>query len=163
MRVRLALLAVTLLLAAACGEDATTPAGDDPTGSDGPLSVSPTTFASGSETVSLGGDLPDGFPESFPLPDGSEVLFSGSAGDSYAIWFSSDLSFDDLKSYFGEELSSSGWSTDAPFEGSAEGAEFAVYTVTGNGYSGGVMLGTGAPGAEGFEEEFAFFVTLTPE
>jgi hypothetical protein len=158
------LVGLALVVASACGGDASSPAvGGETSDGSGSTSSEPTAvFSSGSETVAIGGDLPDGFPTEFPLPDGVEVAFSGSSGGSYAIWFSGGQSFDELKSYFENELPANGWNVDSSLGGATEGAEYHVFVVTGNGYSGGVMIGTGAPGAEGFEEEFAFFVTLAP-
>ncbi|MGZ8565610.1 MAG: hypothetical protein ACXWXS_01015 [Actinomycetota bacterium] len=108
------------------------------------------------------GELPDGFPDPFPLPDGAAAVGSASQGGSFVVWFSSSDRVDDLTAYFDDELASSGWTIDAQIDYSQQGVTYKAYTVSGNGYEGQVLVGEGAPGAVGFEGEFAFWVSLTP-
>jgi hypothetical protein len=168
-------LALTLLASACSGSDDGAEGGDDATSApttaptteessdDGGEAEPSVVISSGSETISIGGgDLPEGWPEEFPLPDGAEVAGSASQPDNYVVWFSGGgASMDDLRSFFEEELPANGWNIESTMDLGGDG--FAVYTITGNGYTGGVYVGEGAPGAEGFEGDYAFWVALTAE
>jgi hypothetical protein len=168
-KLRIALAALTLA-AAACSGDAE-PSDEGPsqttssssssapqTGSSSPSIV----ISSGSETVAIGGDLPEDFPSQFPLPDDVTVAYSASSGEGHLVWFGTDASFDELKSFFDDELPANGWTVDAAFDFDDANGQYRAYTISGNGYAGGVYIGEGAPGSEAFEGEFAFFVILSP-
>jgi hypothetical protein len=122
--------------------------------------VSPTVIASGSATIAIGtGELPAGFPDSFPIPDGATAVYSASTG-GYAVWFSTTQSADELRSFFDENLPSNGWTITVKSDfGSSEGTG-TIYVIEGNGYSGGVYVGEGAPGSDVFSGQYAFWVTL---
>jgi hypothetical protein len=112
--------------------------------------------------VAIGtGELPEGFPTSFPLPEGAAAVGSASQGGTFVVWFSSVGDVDDLTSYFDGALAADGWTIDAQIDYSQQGVTYKAYTVSGNGYAGQVLVGEGAPGAVGFEGEFAFWVSLT--
>jgi len=167
---------VLLVVAAGCSKDTTSsssstepstaPTSESTSGAPSSETDSSTpsmVFSSGSETVSIGGgDIPEGFPSEFPIPDGATVVYSASAGGSYSIWFSSDASMDEQKSFFDEQLPANGWDSQSFDFGDQNGA-YRAYTITGNGYSGGVYVGEGAPGSDTFSGDFSFFVVLSPE
>ena len=68
----------------------------------------------GSFSASSDGDLPDEFPEDFPMPDGAKVQFSGS-GDSgggdggVVVAFTVDDSVGDVFDFFIDELPKAGY------------------------------------------------------
>lgn len=174
----LVLLLALMLFVGACsgsdegdadgGQDTATTAttapttGEEEPSEDGGASPS-VVISSGSETVSIGGgELPEGWPEEFPLPDGAEVAGSASSPGNYVVWFSAgDSGMNDLKGFFEEELPANGWSIDSTMDLGGDG--FSVFTISGNGYTGGVYVGEGAPGSEGFEGDYAFWVGLTAD
>jgi hypothetical protein len=119
-------------------------------------------ISSGSQTVAIGGELPDGFPSEFPLPEDATVAYSASSGDQFLVWFGTDESLDDLKGFFDDELASNGWSIDSSFDFNDANGSYRAYSVTGNGYTGGVYVGEGAPGSGTFTGDYAFFVLLSP-
>jgi hypothetical protein len=160
------------LVGAACSKETTTTTaagGDDtqttqPGGEDTPTSTPSIVISSGSETVSIGGgEIPENFPAEFPLPDDAQVVFSGSSGQDFAIWFSSSMSLDELNAFFDAGFPANGWTIDGQFDFTDASGGYRAYSVTGNGYTGGVYVGEGAPGSEGFGGDFAFFVVLSPE
>ncbi len=166
MRLKVRLVPILLALvafSAACasGDDSETAGGTSTTGpapTDEP-SEGPTDGPS----VTIGtGELPEGFPASFPLPDGSAPVGSASQGGTFVVWFSSTSGVDDVKDYFDDALASDGWTIDAQIDYSQQGITYKAYTISGNGYGGQVLVGEGAPGAVGYEGEFAFWVSLTP-
>lgn len=145
-----------LVVASACG-------GND----NGPsVNVNPSgvVISSGGTTVAVGGgaEIPSGFPSQFPLPDGATPVYSGSAGGSFSVWFNSSQSIEDLRTFFDSELPSNGWTVQNKADFSDSNGTYSVYTISGNGYDGGVYLGEGGAAAGGFTGDFAFFVTLTP-
>jgi hypothetical protein len=156
----LALFALTLL-AAACGGDSPldTPAGDVEVGEDGVTVEGP----SGGE-VNIGtGDLPEGWPSDFPIPDGATPAYSVAAGGGVSVWFASDQSTDELTSFFSTALPAAGYTIDSQTDFSDATGDYSIISVSGNGSTGGIYLGAGAAGAApGFEGEFSYFVTLTP-
>lgn len=171
----LATLLMVLLVGSACSKKSTTtsqPGGGGLITS--PPAASATTGVSSSATtpidtssggVSVGtGSLPDGFPSEFPIPDGSTPAYSASeGGQGFAVWFASDKSLDELVSYFDGALPGSGWTVVSKVNASdSANGSYTAYTIMGNGYSGGIYLGTGAPGSQGFSGNFAFFVVLSP-
>ena len=161
------------LFATACSGDETSSSATAPTTSEQPSqepsdgeTVEPTmVISSGSETVSIGGgDLPEGWPDTFPLPDGAQVAGSASSPGNYVVWFSSGgTSTEDLTSFFDDELAANGWTIDSQLDLGDGAGSYAAYSISGNGYTGGVYVGEGAPGSEGFEGDFAFWVALTAE
>lgn len=122
-------------------------------------------ISSGSETVSIGGgELPEGWPDTFPLPEGAELAGSASSPGNYVVWFSSGGStLEDLKAFFDDELPANGWTIESELDFGDDAGSYSAYAISGNGYSGGVYVGEGAPGSEGFEGDFAFWVALTAE
>ena len=122
-------------------------------------------ISSGSETVSIGGgELPEGWPDTFPLPEGAELAGSASSPGNYVVWFSSGGSTqEDLKVFFDDELPANGWTIESELDFGDDAGSYSAYAISGNGYSGGVYVGEGAPGSEGFEGDFAFWVALTAE
>lgn len=168
------LMLALLFLAAACSKSsdagssdgATTPTGESTSeqpSSETDSSTPSMVITSGSETVSIGGgDIPEGFPSQFPIPDGASVVYTASASGSYSVWFSSDSTLDELKSFFDDQLPSNGWSVDGKFDFSDANGAYRAYSITGNGFSGGVYVGEGAPGADTFSGNFSFFVVLSP-
>ncbi|MEW6060259.1 MAG: hypothetical protein AB1551_09020 [Actinomycetota bacterium] len=158
-RKRIALIAGALLialLATGCSGDEGTDGGDQTS----PVIVSPTTISSGSTTVDIGGGtLPEGFPDSFPIPDGATPVYSVSSG-GYGVWFSSSQSSDELRSFFDENLPGNGWTITVKSDFTSSTGTGTVYVIEGNGFNGGVYVGEGAPGSGIFSGEYAFWVTL---
>lgn len=163
-----------LSLAAACsgsedgegeGTSSTAPGTEAGSGEPDDGSEPSMVISSGSETVSIGGgELPEGWPDSFPLPDGAELAGSASSPGNYVVWFSSGgAELDDLKSFFDEELPANGWTIDSELDFGDDAGSYSAYSISGNGFTGGVYVGEGAPGSEGFEGDFAFWVALTAE
>jgi hypothetical protein len=171
----LAALLAVVLVGSACSKKSSTAA--QPSG--GGLVTSPpaasaitgapssaaTPIETSSGGVSIGtGSLPDGFPAEFPIPDGSSPAYSASQGaQGYAVWFSSDQSLDELVSFFDGALPSNGWTVASKVNASDQAnGSYTAYSITGNGYAGGIYVGSGAPGAAAFSGNFAFFVVLSP-
>lgn len=124
---------------------------------------SPTSFSSGGTTVNIGGgEIPAGFPDSFPLPSDAKPVYSAGGTDGYFVWFSSAQSLDELHSFFDENLPANGWKIDYQADFSDQSGKYTAYTITGNGFTGGLYIGEGAPGSTGFTGDYKFFVTLTP-
>ncbi len=163
-RKRLALMAGALLIAlvaAACSNDGGETNADQTSPAE---TVSPITISSGSTQIDIGGgSLPEGFPDSFPLPDGATPVNSVGGTDGYFVWFSSDQSVDELRSFFQENLPSSGWTISNTMETTTAEGTFTIYTISGNGFSGGVYVGESASGTDTFTGEYAFNVQLYPE
>ncbi len=170
----LAAMLTVVLVGSACSKKSTTsnqpsgggivtspPAASVGTGAP-PSTATPIATSSGGVTVGSGA-LPDGFPSEFPIPDGAAPAYSASQGQGYAVWFSSDMSLDELTSFFDDALPGGGWTVASKANVSDQaGGSYTAYAITGNGYSGGIYLGSGAPGAGGFSGDFAFFVVLSP-
>ena len=156
-----ALAALTLVGAACSGEESPPAAGEDGSST---MSQAPTEEPSDLPSVDIGGgELPDGFPRSFPLPDGAELAGSASAGGTYIVWFTSaDDDVDDLRSYFADELPANGWTVVSEVDVDQVGVAYHGFVIDGNGYTGGIYIGEGAPGSEQIEGDFAFWVQLTP-
>jgi hypothetical protein len=128
-----------------------------------PVVVSPTTYSSGGTSVNIGGgSLPTGFPSTFALPDGATPVNSVSGAGGFFVWFSSPQSIDDLRSFFDENLATNGWKIDSKTDVSSSGGQYTAYTIEGNGFSGVVYLGSGAPGASQFGGQYQFYVQLSP-
>ncbi|MGZ8571983.1 MAG: hypothetical protein ACXWW5_07140 [Actinomycetota bacterium] len=162
-KVRLSLLIALVAFSATCSSgDASETAGSGPT--TGPASAEvPSGAPTEGPSVAIGtGELPEGFPTSFPLPEGAAAVGSASQGGTFVVWFSSVGDVDDLTSFFDGALAADGWTIEAQIDYSQQGITYKAYTVSGNGYEGQVLVGEGAPGAVGFEGEFAFWVSLTP-
>ena len=70
---------------------------------------------------------------------------------------------DPTKGFFDQELPAKGWTIDSELEFGDGTDSYSAYSISGNGYTGGVYVGEGAPGSEGFEGDFAFWVALTAE
>jgi hypothetical protein len=146
-----------VLGASACG-------GNDNGGVDVNVNPSGVVVSSGGTTVQVGGgaEIPSGFPSEFPLPDGATPVYSASAGGSFSVWFSSSQSIEDLRAFFDSELPAGGWTVENKADFSDSTGAYSVYTISGNGYDGGVYLGEGGSAAAGFSGDFAFFVSLAP-
>lgn len=176
-RMVLAALAVLALAAfAACGNDddlsIETPEGDvelDP-GTDGEGSIEFEGPEGEGGTVEFGGgELPEEFPEDFPLPEGDyEVIYSAvtsSDGElAGGVALASDDSSDDLGSYYESALPDAGFEivTDSSYQ--SGGASVANYTFEGNGINGTVTIGLAdavpVPLAEGDVEGTVVFVSF---
>lgn len=171
----LAALLTLVLVGSACSKKSTTanqpgggglvtspPAASATTGAPS-SAVTPIVTSSGGVSVGTG-SLPDGFPAQFPIPDGATPAYSASKnGQGFAVWFASDKSLDELTSFFDGALPGSGWTVASKTTASDQASgSYTGYSITGNGYSGVIYLGSTAPGAAGFSGNFAFFVVLTP-
>jgi len=128
-----------------------------------PTTSPSTTFGGDTPVYTEDGTLPAGFPESVPIPDGAEPVYSFGGSDGYSVWFSSDKSLDDLRSFFGSSLPDNGWTIENRIDGSSETGIYTVYLIRGNGFNGGVYLGEGVEGSDTFTGEYAFYVLLNRE
>jgi hypothetical protein len=166
-RRKFALLAAALALAVfavGCSKNETTSAGGQASSETSPTeTVSPTTISSGSTQINVGGgSLPSGFPSSFPVPDGATPAYTVSGAGGYFVWFSSSQGLDELRSFFDENLPSNGWTVDSKMDFTTSTGSYTVYLISGNGLSGGVYVGEGAPGADAFSGQYSFYVQLSP-
>ncbi|MEW6060258.1 MAG: hypothetical protein AB1551_09015 [Actinomycetota bacterium] len=126
--------------------------------------ASPTVVSSGGRTIDIGGGtLPEGFPESVPIPDDAGPVYSFSRSDKYSVFFSCDKSLQELRSFFDENLPKNGWTIEDRIDGRSASAKYTVYLIRGNGFSGGVYLGEGVEGSSTFSGEYAFYVLLSRE
>ncbi len=114
--------------------------------------------------VNIGtGDYPEGWPSDFPVPDGATPVYSIGAAGSSSVWFSTDQTTDEVKSFFESALPSAGYTIDSTADFSDANGDYTVMSISGNGMSGGVYMGAGAAAAAGagFGGDFDFFVTLS--
>lgn len=161
----LALAGVLALTLAACGGDEATvdlPGGGQAEIDQGGGGI---TIEGPSGTVQIGqAELPEGWPADFPLPDDAVPVYSVGAEGGDSVWFATGLSTDDLKAFFTEELPAAGYQIDSTMElGDANGTTV-VMVFSGNAMEGSVYLGSSPGGAApGYEGDFDFWVTLTPE
>ncbi len=114
--------------------------------------------------VNIGtGEYPEGWPGDFPVPDGATPVYSLAAGGGVSVWFGTDQSSDEVKGFYADALPAAGYTIDSQADFSDESGSYSVFTVSGNGWTGGLYLGEGAgAAAPGFEGDFDFFVSLTP-
>jgi hypothetical protein len=160
--VPLLLSASLALFVAACG------GGDEVTveGPNGEVNVGDEgiTVEGPSGEVNIGtGDYPEGWPSDFPVPDGASPVYSLAAGGGVSVWFGTDQSADEIKSYYTDALPAAGYTIESQADFSDESGSYSVFSISGNGWSGGIYLGEGAgAAAPGFEGDFDFFVSLTP-
>jgi hypothetical protein len=123
----------------------------------------PIVISSGSSQVQIGtADLPETFPSEFPLPDDAKPVYSFSDSSGVFVWFSSAMSLDDLKSFFEGGLPGNGWTVNNTFSMSGTDGDVVSYDISGNGWSGMLVLGQGGE-AVGFTGDFAFYVSLSVE
>ncbi len=154
-RMVLAALAVLALgMLAACGNDddvsISTPEGDVSVNTDnGQVDI---TGNSGEGSVQFGsGELPEDFPEDFPLPDDFQVTFSGSGSDvgegDYGAYVTgtTEESVNDLKDFYDSELPDAGYDVQGSASSDFQGTEGASISFEGNGISGAVIIGAGVP------------------
>jgi hypothetical protein len=168
MRKLSALLLILLLglVAAGCG-------GDDPevtiegpngggveVGGDGDI-----TIEGPSGEVNIGtGDYPEGWPSDFPVPEGATPAYSIGAADGVAVWFATDQSVDEVKAFYASALPAAGFTIDSSVDFDDPAGSYTVMAITGNGWTGGIYMGEGAGAiAAGFQGDFDFWVTLTPD
>ncbi len=164
-RTWLVLVLVLGAFAAACGggDDVSidTPGGqvDIDQGDDG------VTIEGPSGEVNIGtGEYPEGWPSTFPVPEGAAPVYSVGAAGGVSVWFATDQSADEVKAFFAEALPAAGYTIDSTTDfGDAEGS-YTVMSISGNGSTGGIYMGEGAgAAAAGFEGDFDFWVTLGPQ
>ncbi|HLB61679.1 MAG TPA: hypothetical protein VJN50_02920 [Actinomycetota bacterium] len=155
--------AVLALLGAACTKEEAPTTGAPPATEEAtapPAGESPDTEPTAGGEVGTA-SLPSGFPSSFPLPDGSAPVYSFGDASGLYVWFSSPESIEDLKAFFEGELPGAGWTVESAGEYSGPEGTVVTLTVSGEGWTGLVMLGTG-DAASTFEGDFAFYVALNP-
>ncbi len=161
----LALIAVAVLTLAACGGDEATV--ELPGGGQAQIDQDEggITIEGPSGTVQIGqAELPEGWPADFPLPEDAEPVYSVGAEGGDSVWFSTGLSTDDLQAFFTEALPAAGYRIDSTMELGGAGGTTVVMVFSGNGMQGSVYLGSSAGGAApGYDGDFDFWVTLTPE
>jgi hypothetical protein len=170
-RKRFALIAGALLIAlvaAGCSKNEETNAGQtsqaSATGAESTTSPTEAVSPTGTTTINIGGGgLPSGFPSSFPIPDGAQAVYSLGGTDGYWVAFSSSQSADELRSFFHDNLQANGWTLTSEANVNTSTGTGTVYTIDGNGFTGGVYLGEGAAGAGEYAGEYAFVVVLSPK
>jgi hypothetical protein len=114
------------VVAAACG-------GDDKKTIDVP----------GGGEVEVGGDIPDGFPDNFPVYDGADVT-AGYRGEQegnegFFVSWETDDDLDDVQAFYEEELDKNGWELSGTFS-SGDGVVLSA-THAADKLSGGVTIG----------------------
>jgi hypothetical protein len=154
---------VVAFIAVGCGgdDDVTidTPNGGVDVG-DGGITVE---GPSGGE-VNIGtGEYPEGWPQDFPVPDGATPAYSIGAEGGVSVWFATDQSADEVKSFFESALPAAGYTIDSQMDFSDDSGGYTVMSISGNGWTGGIYLGEGvASAAVGYEGDFDFWVSLSP-
>lgn len=129
-------------------------------GGDGGITVE---GPSGGEVNVGTGDYPADWPSDFPVPDGATPAYSVGAAGTVAVWFSTDQPADEIKAFYTSELPAAGYTIDNTADFSDANGSYSVITTSGNGWTGGIYMGTGlASVAVGFEGDFDFWVTLSP-
>ncbi|QBI20154.1 hypothetical protein ER308_11665 [Egibacter rhizosphaerae] len=102
-----------------------------------------------------GGELPDEFPDEFPLPEGAEVLGQQTQRDddglSLSVQLAVDAPFEETAGPLRDEVEAAGWDVDEgeghdagetlELDGQAvEGPEADVYALAGHGFDDGVLV-----------------------
>lgn len=115
-------------------------------------------------SVSIGGgELPEGLPDEFPVPDGLEVFGSisqeGQDGRTVGFQATSQDSFEDLVAYFDDELAAGGWTITDNITSDVGGAvRNESWEIEGYGLTGNVALTL--IGEEGGEQQLSLLVSL---
>jgi hypothetical protein len=146
----------------AATSSATSSATGSPTGST--ETASPSTTSGGDGTFEGGsGKLPEGFPESVPIPDGAEPVYSFGGSDGYSAWFASEMSLEGLRSFFDGKLPANGWTIENRIDGHSKSGTYTIWLIRGNGFNGSIVAGKGGGGTGAFTGEWAFYVLLNRE
>lgn len=95
-----------------------------------------------------GSDLPDEFPDDFPLPDDADVQFSGSQsgdeGDAMTVIIASKEPGKDLYEFYKEELEDQGYQVTQSFSGESDGNFSGSLGFTNSDYEGVIGIGEDA-------------------
>lgn len=129
-------------LAGACGGD-----GDEE-------QRAPAPTAQGSATD----ELPAGFPDDFPLPQGRTIVYSLDADQGNVVFFRSDLTADEIQGFMATELPKAGWSLQACTTTEASPEPITAIVAQKGAFVGTVIVGY-VPNPT-FEGRFDFYVTL---
>lgn len=143
-RILITTLAAALSVAtlAACGGSDEVRVGDSTVETDGDT----TTITDGqgnTAEVGTGATLPDGWPDSFPLPDGISAVGSFSEADvGFTVSWTADAGTDvvGLFDFFDAQLPANGWTIDQKLDSSDDSGTYRTYVISGNGYSGMVYV-----------------------
>ncbi len=93
------------------------------------------------QSVSLGGgELPDGFPDDFPLPDDFEQTIASGDGSSFFLSGTSSSSLDDLDDFYADALPDAGYDIDERIEFGSEASKIVSFTFSGDGRTGVVQV-----------------------
>jgi len=108
-------------------------------------------------------DYPEAWPSDFPVPEGASPAYSIGAADSVSVWFATDQSTEEVKTFYQDALPGAGYTIDSQADMSDTSGTYSIFSVTGNGWTGGIYIGAGAgAAAAGFGGDFDFFVSLSP-
>jgi len=109
------------------------------------------TVTAGPQATLVAGQLPDGFPDDFPLFPGAEVDRGGVQDARYVVVFTSSAPRKELSAFYEKALSKDGWRIITVTEGSVvEERNLQVFSVTGPSFMGsGAVTLIGNSGAEG--------------
>jgi hypothetical protein len=115
----------------------------------------------GAEGQTTGVALPDGWPQDFPVPDDAVAVAALGGGGGGSVWYSSSLGYDELRGFFDTALPLEGYTIDSFTENADPSAPSITYNISGNGWSGGVSIGSSVNTPPGFGgEPPAIFVNL---
>lgn len=86
-----------------------------------------------------GGDIPDGFPDELPIPDGLEVAGSasfsgGEEGTAFVQLQGGD--YDELTSFYESELPANGWTVEDTRNVASDQADSTSFAINGHGFEG---------------------------
>ncbi|MFP5328316.1 MAG: hypothetical protein ACLGHT_12640 [Acidimicrobiia bacterium] len=97
------------------------------------------TFEGGS-----GAELPDDFPDDFPMPDDAEVQFAGSQsgddGDAMTVIFKTKEPAEDVYEFYVEELENEGYDVSQTFSGESDGNFGGTLAFTNSDYEGAIGI-----------------------
>lgn len=97
------------------------------------------TFEGGS-----GAELPDDFPDDFPMPDDAEVQFAGSQsgddGDAMTVIFKTKEPAEDVYEFYVEELGNEGYDVSQTFSGESDGNFGGTLAFTNSDYEGAIGI-----------------------
>ncbi len=128
------------------GEERILPDGDEPDVF-GPLGETEAEFETEDGVVQIGAaDVPDAVADSFPIPDGIEVQLSSQVGAEAGFSGVTDMSFDELVTFYEMELPAAGYEFDRSqfvdgvvavydFEGPDGSGQLAISSAPGGGHS----------------------------
>lgn len=102
---------------------------------DGTFSI---TSDEGDEITAGVNELPDNFPNDFPVYDDAVISYTSTSGDDMYVYWTSDDKVDKVIDFYQSELDDNGWS----ITNTTTSSDLASYTIEGNDYEGSVTIAT---------------------